>query len=431
MNFLNIFRCTVALASLPFWLCSCDKQQETGKQLSTDSKPPVARGPGKPASVAPVEVSDLPELIRRLTKEGPGDEAAFLQFKETVKRYPRELLPLLLQLSSERRNGLITAFFEALAPADRVLALELLPPGLSVREQLDWARPVSTAWVRAGELAGAAAIINSRFPADARSSAIEDAIGALGGNTSAADALAFWAALDPHTAKDLKAGALASWLSRTDPVAAVKWYEGLNQRERMHALENVTSGSSEQLRQQYAVTSDETIRSRIIQRLGYLAARQHGDIAAEMQSIPAEQRADMEVSFVQGLFSEEGGRDPNALARLTEYRKGAVTQEAKDAADIIFAGQEFGRDPPAAISMLRREGLAERNVETWGSYVRHWLGANSQAASRYIDTLPAGVLRTEGIERIIEFLDDTGDKEAAAVWRKELPNSDGSTRPSP
>jgi hypothetical protein len=148
-----------------------------------------------------------------------------------------------------------------------------------------------------------------------------------------------------------------------------------------------------------------------------------------MQTVPEERRAEMEVSFVQGLFSEEGGADPNAFPRLKEYRKRAVSQEAKDAADIIFARQEFGRDPPAAIAMLRRDGLAERNIHVWGSYVGQWLGADSQAASRYIDALPAGSLRTEGIERTIKFLDDTGDKESAAHWRKELEAGGGSSQP--
>src|SRR6186997_1161543 len=107
MKFQKILHCTVAPAWVLFCLCSCDKQQDAGEQPRTDSRGTSAGGPGQQASAAPVAVSSLPQLIQRLTKEGPGDESAFLQFKETIKRHPRELLPLLLHLSSERRNGLI------------------------------------------------------------------------------------------------------------------------------------------------------------------------------------------------------------------------------------------------------------------------------------------------------------------------------------
>jgi hypothetical protein len=242
----------------------------------------------------------------------------------------------------------------------------------------------------------------------------------MGESVSAADALAFWEALNSHSGKDLCTGRFASWLAGKDPLGAIKWYEGLDQRERRGALDSIIAGNHEQLLQQFGATSIEAIRSRAIQRMGYLAARQHGDLAAAMQSVPAEYRAEMEVSYVHGLFSEEGGRNPNALAWLKEYRPQAVSQEAKDAADIIFAGQEFGRDPPKTIEMLRRDGLGERNIEMWGSYMGRWLGVDSEAASKYIDGLPEGKLRTTGIEQLVAYLDDAGDKEKAAAWRKVL-----------
>ena len=101
--------------------------------------------------------------------------------------------------------------------------------------------------------------------------------------------------------------------------------------------------------------------------------------------------------------------------RRMAFREGAFNNR-----NPIVAGQEFGRDPPATIEMLRREGLAERNIETWRSYVGRWLGVNGQAASRYINDLPGGALRTEGIKQMIYFIDDTGDKDSDALWRKEL-----------
>jgi hypothetical protein len=47
-------------------------------------------------------------------------------------------------------------------------------------------------------------------------------------------------------------------------------------------------------------------------------------------------------------------------------------------------------------------------------------GVDSEAASRFIDGLPEGKLRTAGIEQLVAYLDDAGDKGKAAAWKKVL-----------
>lgn len=337
---------------------------------------------------------------------------------------PAEILEELLALeeNNQQRHIAIAEFFVFFSKEDPELASSLLPDDLSDREQLHWASPVLEQLMIQGTIEAAVEFLKSKFTGTGTK---QMAIG-TGTRTlredqfSYEDVMKFWEGVGDAEYRDNAALNFGSLLAKKAPEKAVEWFEQLPRDVRENAISSGLAGSTnEAVLLQLDVAKDPDVRKMLARVFGErLRSEADGSVEsamAKLSQLPAELVSDVEVGYVRTFGPGPAGAPPD-LKAAKEFVSLARTQEGKDAAYQVIAGQELAGAPETTLNMLMETGFSERNPDTWGRYITGWLRKDGMSASRYVEQLPEGPSRRVAIEATVSYLQSIGDSTSAARW---------------